>query len=121
MLSAVKIDIELPNFSLEVVFGLQTFVIVLLGGSNAPASTWYFHNIDNNSCVDSKNRKFWAVVTGHLDMGGRFSLMSVSVVTPLRCVKKEECLLNILRCKNKKNAAMCTITAGTSSCLSFRL
>lgn len=35
-------------------------------------------------------------------MGGRFSLMSVSVVTPLRCVKKEERLLNILRCKNKK-------------------
>lgn len=58
MLSAVKIDIELPKFSLEVVFGLQSFVIVLLGSSDAPASTWYFHNIDNNSCVDSKIGRF---------------------------------------------------------------
>lgn len=54
MLSALKIDIELPKFSLEVVFGLQSLIIVLLGGSDAPASTWYLYNIDNNSCVDSK-------------------------------------------------------------------
>lgn len=58
MLSALKIVIELPKFSLEVVFGLQSLVIVLLGGSDAPASTWYLHNIDNNSRVDSKIGRF---------------------------------------------------------------
>lgn len=102
MLSALKIDIELPKFSLEVVFGLQSLIIVLLGGSDAPASTWYLYNIDNNSCVDSKIGHFgqwWQDIWTW--KGDSASCLSPSLHHS-GVWKKEERLLNIIGCKKKK-------------------